>query len=423
MAILRDEQIEIIGIITVTPIYDNVVQLCTAIKKEFPSIVTIIGGIHPTLVPLESMAPDCFDFAVKGEGEQTILDLVEALNNGGGYSEISGVVYRDGRRLCQTVERPLIQDLDSIPFPDWSLIRKMKYSYPDALYHPVFPIFTSRGCPAACTYCQTKNIFTRLLRNRSAQNIVDEMEYLIKVWGAKEIHIWDDVFTANKKVVFEVRDMMKSRGLKIPINFPNGIRADEVDPGILSALAEMGTYQVAYGAESGNEDVLKVLEKGCTKSQVRNAVRWAKDVGLEVWGYFLFGAPGETRDQMEETIDFAIELDLDVAKFHILEPYPGSKIFYQLASRGLIDDYNYANYGIHTGPDHHLEAVTKEDMLEVQRAAYRRVFHRPRKFVQHMWRLKSVNRLWVNLATAGGVLRLIFGRNGETRAPGQILGS
>ncbi len=423
MTVLREERIEIIGIITVTPIYNNVVKLCTEIKKEFPSMVTLIGGIHPTLAPMESMAPDCFDFAVKGEGEQTCLDLIEAINAGGGYGNITGLVYREGGKVVQTAERPLIQELDSIPFPDWSLIKKMEYSYPDALYHPVFPIFTSRGCPAACTYCQTKNIFTRRLRNRSAENILNEIEYLINAWGAKEIHIWDDVFTANKKVVFEVRDLMRERGLKIPINFPNGIRADEVDPAIFAALVEMGTYQVAFGIESGNEEILEILEKGCTKAQVRDAVRWAKEAGLEVWGYFLIGAPGETRARIEETIDFAIDLDVDIAKFHIIEPYPGSKIFYQLASRKLIDDYNYDNYGIHTGPVHHLEDVSCAEMLDLQKAAYRRFYLRPGKLLQHVLRLKSFNRLRVNLGTAGGVLRLIFGRGTAMRAPGQLLGS
>lgn len=423
MDILRDEQIEMVGVITVTPIYNNVVCLCTEIKKEFPHIITVIGGIHPTLTPMECMAPDCFDFAVKGEGEQTILDLIEAINQGCSYSQIPGLVYREKGRVLQTGELPLIQDLDSIPFPDWSLIRKLEYSYPDALYHPVFPIFTSRGCPAACTYCQTKNIFTRKLRNRSAENIVSEMEYLVKVWGAKEIHIWDDVFTANRKVVFEVRDLMKARGLRIPINFPNGIRADEVAPDIFAALVEMGVYQVAFGIESGNEEILETLEKGCTKSQVRNAVHWAKSAGLEVWGYFLIGAPGETKEKFEETIDFAIELDVDVAKFHIIQPYPGSKIFYQLASRGLIDNYDYNRYGIHTGPVHHLESLTSDEILDLQRLAYRRFYLRPRKLLQHVMRLKSFNRLRVNLATAGGVLRLIFGRSGETRSPGQLIGS
>ncbi|MBM4135154.1 MAG: radical SAM protein [Nitrospira sp.] len=423
MAVLRDERIEIVGIITVTPIYNNVVKLCSEIKKEFPAMITVIGGIHPTLAPMESMAPECFDFAVKGEGEQTCLDLIEAINAGGGYANISGLVYREGGKVVQTAERPLIAELDSIPYPDWSLIKKMEYSYPDALYHPVFPIFTSRGCPAACTYCQTKNIFTRRLRNRSAENIVGEIEHLVNAWGAREIHIWDDVFTANKKVVFEVRDLMRERGLKIPINFPNGIRADEVDPDVFKALKEMGTYQVAFGIESGNEEILEILEKGCTKAQVRDAVRWAKEAGLEVWGYFLIGAPGENRAKIEETIDFAIALDVDIAKFHIIEPYPGSKIFYQLASRRLIDDYNYDNYGIHTGPVHHLEDVSCEEMLGLQKTAYRRFYLRPRKLLQHVLRLKSFNRLRVNLATAGGVLRLIFGRETAMRAPGQLIGS
>ncbi|MCB7128080.1 MAG: radical SAM protein, partial [Candidatus Brocadiales bacterium] len=385
--------------------------LCAEIKKEFPNITTVIGGIHPTIAPMQAMQASPIDFAVKGEGEQTFLELVEALNGERAFQDIPGLLYRDQGLVRQNMERPLIDDLDSIPMPDWSLFRQLKYSYPDALYHPAFPVFTSRGCPARCTYCQTKNMFTLKLRVRSAKNVVDEIEHLVRKKGAKEIHIWDDVFTAHKRRVFEIRDEMQQRGLRIPISFPNGMRADEVDPDVLQALKEMGAYHVAFGIESGNEEILKVIERGMTKEHVINAVRWAKEVGLEVWGFFLLGLPAETRRHIEETINFAIDLDLDVAKFHVMQPYPGSKIFYQLESKGLIENYNYDEYGIHTGPVHRLEDLTSDEILELQRLAYRRFYLRPKKVLQHAMRLKSFQRLKVNLATAGGVLKLIFGKS------------
>lgn len=408
MAILRDEAIEIVGVITVTPIYKRVVQLCAAIKEAFPSIVTVIGGIHPTVSPMQAMQAPSIDFAIKGEGEQTMLDLVEALNAEAGLADIPGLLYREDGQVRQNRERPLIDDLDSIPIPDWSLLRKGVYSYPDALHHPAFPVFTSRGCPSRCTYCQTKNMFTLKLRTRSAANVVDEIEHLVRVRGAREIHIWDDVFTANPERVFAIRDEMKRRALRIPISFPNGMRADQVSPAILRALKEMGAYSVAFGIESGNADMLKVIRRGMTKEDIVNAVGWAKAEGLETWGFFLIGLPTETREQIEETIAFARHLDLDVAKFHVMQPYPGSTAFFQLEGKGLIENYDYDQYGIHTAPVHRLDALSADEILDLQRQAYRRFYLRPSKILQHALRLKSFHRLKVNLSTAGGLLKLIF---------------
>jgi anaerobic magnesium-protoporphyrin IX monomethyl ester cyclase len=414
--LLKDEAVEIVGVITVTPIYNKVAQLCAAIKEAFPTIATVIGGIHPTVSPMAAMQAQGVDFAVKGEGEQTMLDLVEALNGDRALADIPGLLYREEGLVKQNRERPLIDDLDSIPIPDWSLLRKGVYSYPDALHHPAFPLFTSRGCPSRCIYCQTKNMFTLKLRTRSAINVVDEIEHLVRVQGAKELHIWDDVFTADPQRVFAIRDEMKRRGLKIPISFPNGMRADQVSPEILRALKEMGAYSVAFGIESGNADMLKVLRRGMTKDDIVRAVGWAKAEGLETWGFFLIGLPTETRAQIEETVAFAKSLDVDVAKFHVMQPYPGSTAFFQLEGKGLIQNYDYEQYGIHTAPVHRLDDLTADEILELQRSAYRRFYLRPRKILQHALRVKSFHRLKLNLSTAGGLLKLIFSGSG---VPGQ----
>jgi anaerobic magnesium-protoporphyrin IX monomethyl ester cyclase len=276
------------------------------------------------------------------------------------------------------------------------------------MYYPVFATFTSRGCPGRCTYCQAKNIYGYRVRFRSAESVAEEVEILIKDFKAREIHVWDDNFAANKERVFRIRDEIKHRGISIAFSFPNGIRVDTAtDERVLKAMREMGGYSIAFGIESGNQGILDSIGKGITLDQARQAVSLAKKLGFEVWAFFMLGFPDENEQTMAETIAFAKELNPDVAKFHILKPYPGSKIFEEMKQEGLIDDLNYENYGIHTFPVHHTRHVSRAKIYEYQKRGYRSFYLRPVIVFKQLMRLRSTNRILNNLKTALGVLRLI----------------
>lgn len=417
---VRERQVDVVGVTTVSPSYHRAVDICHEVKQASPRTVTVLGGIHPTLVPGESAEPPSVDFCVKGEAEETAVEWLEALEGKRSFSSVRGLVYKDGGKPVQTDLRPLVAELDTLPFPAWHLFRQFRYEFPDALEKPTYPIFTSRGCPANCTYCMTKQIFTRRFRARSAQNVVDEIEFLVRRLRAREIHIWDDNFPTQKKRVLEIRDELRRRDLRVGFAFPNGMRADYVNEETLRAIKEMGAYSIAYGVESGNERILKGIEKGESLDRVRETFRLMKKVRLESWGFFMVGLPGEDRSTILDTIRFAKELDPDVAKFHVLEPYPGSKVFYQLLEQGLITNFDYANYGTHTAPVHRLPTLSGEDILRWQKRAYREFYLRPQKILRHIFRRTTWNRLRVNVRFAFGLLKLLLGGALEKRYLGEF---
>ncbi|MBI4229610.1 MAG: radical SAM protein [Planctomycetes bacterium] len=416
---LAEERPGMVGITVVTPSFPRATRVAARIKQALPDTPVVQGGIHPTIVPRDALVPDPWDIVVKGEGEETLAELVAALEAKRPLDGIRGVLFKRDGQIVENPPCPLIPDLDVLPFPARHLYPNIRYSYPDAMEHPVQPIFTSRGCPANCTYCQTKNIFTRKFRVHSARYVVDEIEECVNKYGAREIHIWDDNFTTRKDRVLEIRDEIKRRGIRVKFAFPNGLRADYINFEVLKALVDMGAYSISFGIESGNDKVLKFIEKGESLDRVRQSVRWAQQVGLEVWGFFMLGFPIDTRETMQDTIDFAKELDVDVAKFHILQPYPGSKVYYQLEEMGLITNRNYEDYGIHTRPVHKLPGLTEDDILAIQKSAYRQFYLRPRKVWQHLKRVRSIARLRSKVKMGLAILKVCAIGSSEKRLAGE----
>jgi len=399
----------LVGITALTPSYNGAIKLASLVKQNSAAKV-VLGGIHPTVLPEESIKPEAIDFVIKGEGEDTFLELVRSLEGNSELAGIKGLVFKEAGRTVVNPDRLLVEDLDRLPYPARHLFKQHKYSYPDALLSPAFPIITSRGCPGNCTYCNAKSIFTRKLRIRSPKNTVGEIEHLINEYGAREIHIWDDNFITRRDRVFAIRDEFKARNIKVKIAFPNGLRADYLDEDILKALREMGTYSIAFGVESGSQEILDRIKKGMKISEIEHAFKLAKRLGFETWGFFMLGLPGENNETIRQTINFAKRLNPDVAKFHILQPYPGTEIFDEFKRDGLINDYNYDHYSIHSDPIFTLPGLSSEDLIKGQQDAYRRFYLRPGKLFSQLLRVKTWNRLKLNLRTGLWVLRKIFPR-------------
>jgi len=269
---------------------------------------------------------------------------------------------------------------------------------------------TSRGCPGMCTYCNAHSIFKRVFRARSAKNVVDELELLVNSMNIREIHVWDDNFVTDRKRVFEIRDEIKKRNISVKIAFPNGIRADFLDEALMRALKEMGSYSIAIGVESASEEVLKKARKGIKLEKIEEVFRIAKKLKLETWAFFIIGLPGETVETIKKTIAFAKKINPDIAKFHILKPYPGTEVYDTLKSLNFILTEDYDKFGIHTPPVHRLENLSPDDMLLWQKKAYKTFYLRPSKIVNQAFRIKTLNRLKLNFEAGAGLLKTLASR-------------
>lgn len=403
---------ELVGFSCVTPTVELGWELSKQIKESFPNIFTVIGGIHATIDPDNTLSKEGVDAICIGESEHTVCEMVKCLeDNKGDLSSVNGIYYKKDGAIIKNPPREMEHNLDDFPFPAFHLIKNLSaYSPPDAQGLPVAPIMTSRGCPGLCTYCCTKQIFGRRFRARSVDNIVAEVDLLVNKFGIKELHFLDDNLSTNRKRILELCRQLKERNYPIRYEISNGIRADMVDVEILTALKEIGMVNVGFGVESGNEEILKVIKKGITKDTVRKAMKMAKDLGFETWGFFIIGLYKDTPETVQDTIDFAIELDPDFAKFLILKPFPGSEIFQQLQALNLIDSHEYAKYGVYTEPVHHLSDMTAAEIHQWQKRAFRKFYFRPSKIWSHVKRISTWAQLKIALKGFFFVISRIFNK-------------
>jgi anaerobic magnesium-protoporphyrin IX monomethyl ester cyclase len=409
---IRELRPDVVGLTVTTPTLGRALEMARIVRREAAEAWVVVGGYHATLKPEEVLAEPAVDVAVIGEGEEAFREIVLARAAGDGWGAVEGCMSRGaGGALQRRPRAPFPKGrLNGLRFPARHLFPG-DYGYPDARHPRVAPIMTSRGCPGRCTYCNAHNLFEGRCHFRDARNVVDEIEDLVRRQGYQEIHVWDDNFTSWKRRVFEIRDELSRRGLRVPIALPGGIRADCADRDVLVALRDMGVYGLAVGVESGDQAVLDQAQKGITLDQVRQTFRIAHELGLETWAFFMLGLVGDTPETIRRTIDFALELDPDVAKFHILKPYPGTTVHRELQERGWLVTEDYAALGIHLPPVHRLPGLEPADMVDWQRRAYREFFFSsPARLWKQLRRIRTWHRFRVNLAGGINLLRLLASR-------------
>lgn len=410
VSILKEFKPSIAGITATTPTIGYSLKLAALCKKELPDILIVIGGPHASAIPEQVLADRNVDFVIHGEGEYSFLELAEALKDGKEFNNILGISYKEDGKIKNNPARPFIENLDELPFPARHLLPMKKYFYVDAKAWPMTTIFTSRGCPGRCTYCSAHLIFGRGFRARSAKNVVDEIEQLVKE-GFMEIHFLDDTFTLERDRVIEICDEIKKRSLKFLWCCPNGVRVNMVDMELLKRMKEAGCYSLAFGFESGNQQILNKIKKGITLEQSKNAIRLAKAAGMETWGFFMMGLPGDTEQTVRDTIDFAKELDPDIAKFHITIPLPGTELFELWKKEGVIKTEDWDKYGIHASEVSELPSISSEKLKEFNRQAYKEFYMRPKYFVRYIKRINSLTRL--NNSLRGGIAIIKYALSGK----------
>ena len=343
--ILNEYEPDLVGLTFTTLLFEEAKKVAKFIKEKYPKAQIMAGGVHPTIYPEEVIKENSIDIVVMKEGDITIQEILKSKS----LKNVKGVVYKNKRGdIKKNSPRELVKNLDELPMPAWHLFDSKIYMNPKAIAResPVGTIGTSRGCVYGCIYCN-KSVFGRVFRAKSAKRVVDEFELLLKN-GFKEIHVWDDMFATNLKRAKEICDEIIKRKLRFTWQLECGVRVDCVDKEFFEKCVKAGCYKVAFGFESGNDHILESIGKGVTIQQARNAVRWAKQAGMEVSGFFMLGLPEDTKKTMDQTIDFACSLGLDYAKATILVPLPSTPIFEEFEKKGLLKTKDWSKYNFHT---------------------------------------------------------------------------
>lgn len=338
---LKDLKPEIIGLTATTAIAHKIVDIAETVKAILPDVTIVAGGPHPTALPENLLENSRIDIVVLGEGDKIFQAIVESQN----LKEIPNIYYKqNGAIVHSQILAEGIKDLDALEFPAYFLYDIPKYILPRIIAResPLGVMETSRGCYAHCVYCN-KNIHGYKLRHKSPQRVVDEMEYLLKL-GFREIHITDDVFTADMPRAYKICEEILRRSLKFPWYPRGGIRVDRVNKELLGIMKRAGCYRIPFGIESGSQRVIDVIKKGITLKQSEEAVRSAKEAGLEVECYFMLALPTETREDILKSIAFAKKLDPDYVKFAIMLPFPGTEIFDEMVKNNRIKSWRWQDY-------------------------------------------------------------------------------
>lgn len=344
---LREFAPDYVGIYSTTPLINKAYQIATAVKKINDRALVVVGGPHPSALPEEILSESEIDCVVRGEGDFIFKAIVEE----GLSPSTPNVFYKDNGRIIKSdIQNDFIRELDTLPFPAYELLDIDKYSQPriSSRKGPVSYLETSRGCYAKCVFCN-KNIHGFKFRVKSPVRVVDEMERSLRL-GFREIHIVDDVFTADMERAYTICEEILKRGLDFPWYPRGGIRVEKVDLELLKLMKKAGCYRIPFGIESGSQRVIDAIGKKITLEQAENAMKLAKDAGFETECYFMLGLPTETEEDILKTIEFAIKLDPDYAKFAITIPLPGTPMYEIMQAKGKIKTRNWSKYTFSTSP-------------------------------------------------------------------------
>ncbi|MDO8735139.1 MAG: radical SAM protein [Elusimicrobiota bacterium] len=311
---------KLIGFTAMTVQINDAGFLASKIKKHFPDILICVGGIHPTVLAKETLEEfDAFDFVVCGEGEHVIVKIFNYLKKGLSLSDIKGIATKE--KTDSSFE--LIENLDALPFPAWQEMNLQKYTgvFPHRTKLEL-PMCTSRGCPNSCVFCVQQ--YSRRRRQRSVVSVISEIERNIADFGCESIAFIDDTFLIDLSWGDELFHTMIKKGINKKITWGCEFRVDSASPELLRLMKEAGCYYMFCGFESADETILKTVRKNISISQMKNAVKWAKEAGIVPTGSFIIGLPGETEKTVKKSITLAQELDLYSIVFPIAVPFPGT---------------------------------------------------------------------------------------------------
>ncbi|MFH1798711.1 MAG: radical SAM protein [Candidatus Omnitrophota bacterium] len=391
---------DIVGVTAATPLFYEAARVSDIAKEVSKEILTILGGPHASSLPVESLRESTFDIVIAGEGESAVKKIIKNSNLG----PEEGIYRRsciDEINSSQGERTPHEMSLDNLPFPALELFNAKKYvcSRVIARNNPVGPLEMSRGCASNCSFCN-KTVHGRIFRIKSPTRIIDEL-CVLKRLGYKEFHVLDDQFTTDIDKAKHICEAIIKERINMSWNLRTGIRADRIDQEFLDLAKRAGCYQMGVGFESGNQESLDLAGKGITLEESLKAARMVKKSGMEIAGFFMLGLANETVETMEETIRFAVKLNLDYAKATILVPFPGTRIYDEFEKKGRIKTKDWSRYNFHAASEIYTHPTLSWKCLNhYYELFHRRFYFRPEYLIRRLWKSLIQGRLFFDLYCA-----------------------
>lgn len=382
-------QPDAVGISMTTLGVGGAAELAERIKQDSPEAVVIIGGPHVSAVPEETMRRyPTFDVAVIGEGEDTLAELLDALEQKRPLNGVQGICFRADSGVIITPRRPFIKDMDTLPSPAWELLDGFPHNYAPAPFKvkrlPSASLVTSRGCPNQCVFCD-RSVFGTSCHAHSADYVMEQMMELHNKYGIRHICFEDDTFVTFKSRLNDLCERLI--GMKLDLSWSCLGRVNHVDAESLSLMQRAGCWQISYGIESGSQEILKGIRKNTTLEQIRQAIAMTRRAGILSKGFFIVGHPGETRDTLRQTEDFALELPLQDISVTMLTPFPGTEIYERAEEFGAFDrDWQRLNLLNAVFVPH---GLTRTELENAQKRILRRFYLRPGIIANYCGRLSA----------------------------------
>lgn len=383
---------DLIGITSMTPTIQSAFQSAQTAKEACPDTMVVIGGPHVTFMDEQVLAEEqAVDVVVRGEGEETLLELAQNASNSQALKRIEGITFRNNGQTVRTPTRPYIQNLDELPRPAYKYFSLEKYRL---FGRKMLPIMTSRGCPSQCSFCTTARMFGKAFRARSPKSIVDELEWLRDEHGADAFSFYDDTFTLDTKRAVTICNEIKNRKIGLPWDCQT--RVSRVSTELLATMRDANAQQVFFGVESGCQTILDAVKKGTTVEQNRKAIKMAKDAGLFVAISVIIGYPGETREMLMQTIDLVKKAEPDDVYICVATPYPGTDLRRLVEERGYEISNDWGRYDTIT-PIFKNPNLSAEDIRKLRTSFYNS-FYSPKYVLSHIFKKNFYSKVMARTA-------------------------
>ncbi len=383
------------------------VETIHQIRKRNLNIKTIIFGSYPTFFPKRCLKNPEIDFVVLGDAEYAVRDIIAGKN----LRDITGIGFKHNNSILIDKKKNWIENLDSLPFPDRTMLpNDLDYFHPLIEKHPWTTAISSRGCGGKCIFCISP-IFFGKYRQRSAKNVVDEIEYLISL-GYKEVFYRDETFTMNRKRNVQICKEIIDR--KLDISWLCNARVGTMNKEIIQLMKRAGCHTLKIGVESGSQKILDNLKKGITLEMTRKTLKISREVGIKVHAHLMIGCPGETKASIKTTMDFLKEIKPTTVTYGIMTPYPGTPIFDFVVKKlgyNKIDGTEWELDMVHTH-SYYNELFTDldgTDLSKTLRVAYKDFYLRPSYIFERIKKIKDINSLKAEFKSAMAVISFIFG--------------